>query len=115
MPPRNHKSQPPKLITDPKTGLRITQSPAGIKVTSEDVRYERLKRRQRKMSRKATKAFWDEERGERAETSTLRASPTPDGSIVIQGTLPDGKYLVLEVRGKKVKVAFFGKPVESRW
>lgn len=27
----------PKLITDPDTGLRITQSPPGIKVTSEDV------------------------------------------------------------------------------
>ena len=26
-----------RLITDAKTGLRITQSPAGIRVTSEDV------------------------------------------------------------------------------
>lgn len=28
----------PQLITDSKTGLRITQSPAGTKVTSDDVR-----------------------------------------------------------------------------
>ena len=28
----------PHLITDPKTGLRITQSPVGTKVTSDDVR-----------------------------------------------------------------------------
>jgi AbrB family looped-hinge helix DNA binding protein len=27
-----------KLITDSKTGLRITQSPGGVKVTSDDVR-----------------------------------------------------------------------------
>jgi hypothetical protein len=26
------------MITDPKTGLRITQSPSGTKVTNEDVR-----------------------------------------------------------------------------
>ena len=67
------------------------------------------------MSRKATEAFWNEERGERAETPTLRASPMPDGSIVIQGMLPDGKYLVLEVRGKKAKVAFFGTAAEPLW
>ena len=115
MPPKKRKTKRPKLIIDSKTGLRITQSPAGAKVTSEDVRYERLKRRQRKMSRKATEAFWNAERGERAETLTLRASAMPDGSMVIQGMLPDGKYLVLEVRGKMVKVAFFEKPVEPRW
>jgi AbrB family looped-hinge helix DNA binding protein len=28
----------PKLISDAKTGLRITQSPAGIKVTNAEVR-----------------------------------------------------------------------------
>jgi AbrB family looped-hinge helix DNA binding protein len=28
----------PRLISDSKSGLRITQSPAGTKVTSEDVR-----------------------------------------------------------------------------
>ena len=28
----------PKLIRDPATGLRITRSPAGVKVTSEDIR-----------------------------------------------------------------------------
>ena len=84
-------------------------------VTSEDVRYERLKKRQRKMSPRATEAFWNEERGERAETPTLRASPMPDGSIVIQGMLPDGKYLVLEVRAKKAKIAFFGAPAEPLW
>lgn len=28
----------PKLVTDPKTGLRITQSPTVTKVTSADVR-----------------------------------------------------------------------------
>jgi hypothetical protein len=39
----------------------------------------------------------------------------PDGSIVIQGMLPDGKYLVLEVRGKKAKVAFFGTAAEPLW
>jgi hypothetical protein len=115
MPPKKRRTRRPKLITDPKTGLRITQSPEGTKVTNEDVRYERLKRRQRKMSRQATEAFWNEERGERAENPTLRASPMPDGSLVIQGMLPDGKYLVLEVRGKKVKVAFFGAPAEPPW
>ncbi len=115
MPPKKRKTKRPMLITDPKTGLRITQSPYGTKITSEDVRYERLKRRQRKMSRKATEAFWDAERGERTEATTLRASPMPDGSIVIQGTLPDGQYLVLEVHGKRVKVAFFGAPVEPLW
>jgi len=28
----------PKLILDPATGLRITKSPSGVKVSSEDVR-----------------------------------------------------------------------------
>lgn len=115
MPPKKRETKRGKLITDSKTGLRITKSPPGTKVTSDDVRYEPLKRRQRKMSRKATEAFWNDERGERAETTTLRASPMPDGSMVIQGTLPDGKYLVLEVRGKNVRVAFFGAPAEPRW
>lgn len=46
MPPEKLKTQRPKLITDPKSGFRITQSPEGTKVTSEAVRYERLKRRQ---------------------------------------------------------------------
>jgi hypothetical protein len=115
MPPKKRKTQRPKLITDSKTGLRIAQSPERTKVTTEDVRYERLKRRQGKMSPRATEAFRNEERGERAETTTLRASPMPDGSVVIQGMLPDGKYMVLEVHGKKVKVAFFAKPVEPRW
>ena len=36
--PEQASLEPPKLITDSKTGLRITQSPAGTKVTSEDVR-----------------------------------------------------------------------------
>ena len=39
----------------------------------------------------------------------------PDGCLVIQGVLPDGKYLVLKVRGQRVKVTFFGEPVETRW
>ena len=51
----------------------------------------------------------------RAETPTFRASPMPDGSIVIQGMLPEEKYLVLEVHGKKVKIAFFGAPAEPLW
>jgi len=36
--PERGSQERPKLVTDPKTGLRITQSPAGTKVTSEDVR-----------------------------------------------------------------------------
>ena len=67
------------------------------------------------MSPAATKRFWEEERGERTETTTLRASPMPNGSVVIQGMLPNRKYLVLEVHGKKVKVAFLGEAAESRW
>ena len=31
-------SERPRLINDPKSGLRITRSPAETKVTSEDVR-----------------------------------------------------------------------------
>ena len=115
MPAKMRKTERPKLTIDSKAGLHITKSPPGTKVTSEDIRYERLKRRQRKMSRKAAEAFWNEERGERTESTTLRASPMPDGSIVIQGTLPDGQYLVLEVHGKRVKVAFFGAPVKPLW
>ena len=45
----------------------------------------------------------------------LTASQCPDGCLVIQGVLPDGKYLVLEVRGKRSEVAFFGEPLEKRW
>lgn len=36
--PEERNRERPKLVTDPKTGLRITHSPAGIKITSEDVR-----------------------------------------------------------------------------
>jgi AbrB family looped-hinge helix DNA binding protein len=36
--PEQHNEGHGRLITDSKTGLRITQSPAGTKVTSEDVR-----------------------------------------------------------------------------
>lgn len=36
--PEQSSQERPQLITDEKTGLRITQSPAGTKVTSEDVR-----------------------------------------------------------------------------
>ena len=36
--PEQSSQEPPQLITDSETGLRITQSPAGTKVTSEDVR-----------------------------------------------------------------------------
>lgn len=39
----------------------------------------------------------------------------PSASIVIQGTLPDGKSLVSELGGKQVKFAFCGAPVEPRW
>jgi AbrB family looped-hinge helix DNA binding protein len=36
--PEQPITEGPRLIDDPKTGLRITQSPPGIKVTNEDVR-----------------------------------------------------------------------------
>jgi AbrB family looped-hinge helix DNA binding protein len=36
--PEQGNQERPQLITDSKTGLRITQSPLGTKVTSEDVR-----------------------------------------------------------------------------
>lgn len=36
--PENPVRERPKLMTDPKTGLRITKSPAQIRVSSEDVR-----------------------------------------------------------------------------
>jgi len=36
--PENPVSEQPKLITDLKTGLRITRSPAQTRVSSEDVR-----------------------------------------------------------------------------
>jgi AbrB family looped-hinge helix DNA binding protein len=36
--PENPTTEQPKLITDPKTGLRITRSPSQTKVTSADVR-----------------------------------------------------------------------------
>jgi AbrB family looped-hinge helix DNA binding protein len=36
--PERGNRERPKLITDAKTGLRITQSPSGMKVTSEEVR-----------------------------------------------------------------------------
>ena len=35
--PEQGNRQRPKLITDAKTGLRITQSPTGIRVTSEEL------------------------------------------------------------------------------
>lgn len=35
--PEQGNRERPTLITDAKTGLRITQSPAGIEVTTEDV------------------------------------------------------------------------------
>lgn len=35
--PEQSNRERPKLITDAKTGLRITKSPSGIKVTSKDV------------------------------------------------------------------------------
>jgi AbrB family looped-hinge helix DNA binding protein len=34
----NPLGERPKLVTDPKTGLRITKSPTQTKVTNEDVR-----------------------------------------------------------------------------
>jgi AbrB family looped-hinge helix DNA binding protein len=36
--PEQGSQERPELVTDLKTGLRITQSPSGTKVTSEDVR-----------------------------------------------------------------------------
>lgn len=36
--PEHTQRERPRMITDAKTGLRITQSPAGIRVTSEEVR-----------------------------------------------------------------------------
>ena len=36
--PETPVAEPPKLMTDSKTGLRITKSSTQIKVTSEDVR-----------------------------------------------------------------------------
>lgn len=36
--PEQGSQERPELVTDSRTGLRITQSPAGTKVTSEDVR-----------------------------------------------------------------------------
>ncbi len=36
--PQSAAIERPKLVTDPKTGLRITKSPDQIKVSSEDVR-----------------------------------------------------------------------------
>ena len=36
--PENPTPERPKLMTEPKTGLRITQSSAATKVTSADVR-----------------------------------------------------------------------------
>lgn len=36
--PEQGSQERPQLVTDSKTGLKITQSPAGTTVTSEDVR-----------------------------------------------------------------------------
>ena len=36
--PEQSIREAPKLVTDAATGLRITQSPAGVRVTSADVR-----------------------------------------------------------------------------
>jgi AbrB family looped-hinge helix DNA binding protein len=36
--PEHPVTQPPKLVSDTASGLRITRSPAETKVTSEDVR-----------------------------------------------------------------------------
>ena len=36
--PENPCLEQPRLVRDLKSGLRITQSPAGAKITSEDVR-----------------------------------------------------------------------------
>lgn len=35
--PEQDNRERPRLITDAKTGLRITESPAGIRITSEEV------------------------------------------------------------------------------
>jgi AbrB family looped-hinge helix DNA binding protein len=36
--PEHPGAEPPRLIQDPKSGLRITKSPAGNPVTNQDVR-----------------------------------------------------------------------------
>ena len=36
--PEQPAGELPRLIQDPKSGLRITKSPAGMQVTSQDVR-----------------------------------------------------------------------------
>jgi hypothetical protein len=36
--PEHTASEAPRLISDPKSGLRITKSPPETKVTSEDIR-----------------------------------------------------------------------------
>ena len=36
--PEQPAAEPPRMIQDPKSGLRITKSPAGTQVTSQDVR-----------------------------------------------------------------------------
>jgi len=36
--PEQYSSARPRLITEPKSGLRITQSPPETKITSKDVR-----------------------------------------------------------------------------
>ena len=36
--PEHPGSEPPRLVDDPKSGLRITQSPADTRITSDDVR-----------------------------------------------------------------------------
>ena len=36
--PEHPAAELPRLIQDPKSGLRITKSPAGIQVSSQDVR-----------------------------------------------------------------------------
>ena len=36
--PEHPAGELPRLIQDPKSGLRITKSPAGTQVTSQDVR-----------------------------------------------------------------------------
>ncbi len=36
--PEHPAAEPPRLIQDAKSGLRITKSPAGTQVTSQDVR-----------------------------------------------------------------------------
>jgi AbrB family looped-hinge helix DNA binding protein len=36
--PEHTVQERPKLVTDPRTGLRITQTPKGVKVSGEQVR-----------------------------------------------------------------------------